>query len=186
VLELDILEEMKKREGKKVKGSTHVRTIRRIPNCEPPQKKTSHKMSPASFRCCYCKRANVSWSLRGLKSHVSQTPECRARRDEEHAMLKRNRGVQIDSRDTSMPPVGHHAWEENMEGNNTLPSSDVDERPSKRARVDDDEGDDSDCDFRPTGADFIVDYPVEACAGAVFDGQRDGLEARFERIQREQ
>src|SRR5579872_6054586 len=141
---------MKKREGKKVKGSTHVRTIRRIPNCEPPQKKTSHKMSPASFRCHYCKRANVSRSLRGLKSHVSQTPECRARRDEEHAMLKQNGGVQIDSRDTSMPPVGHHAWEENMEGNNTLPSSNVDEHPSKRAQVDDDKGDDSDRDFRPT------------------------------------
>ena len=99
-----------------------------------------------------------------------------------------NRSVQVDSQSASLPPVGHHTWEENAEDNNTPPSGDTDERPSKRARV---EGEDkledgSDQGFQPTGVNFIVDYPAEACAGAVLDGQGDGIEGRFEKIKREQ
>jgi hypothetical protein len=135
-------------------------------------------MSPESFHCRYCKKSNVSRSLKGLKSHIAQSPECRIRRDQERRLLK-NQDVQTDSPRTSLPPVGQHAWEENTEDENTPPSS--------SANVDDDEDDDAgDQDFQPTGVSFIVDYPVEACPGAVFDDQSDGLEARFEKIQRKQ
>ena len=66
------------------------------------------------------------------------------------------------------------------------------EPPSKQAWVDDDDsnndndGDvDGDQGFWSTGVNFIVDYPVEACAGAILDNQGDVLEAKFAKIQRE-
>lgn len=140
-------------------------------------------MAPVSFTCRYCGKPNVSRSLQGLKSHISQTPECRARRDEEHLLLNRDRSARADSQRTRREPVEHHPEQENLEEGNVPPTSDTDERPSKRARVDSDNNDEN---FRPTSVNFIVDYPAEAQAGAILQGSQDGLETRFEKIQRVQ
>jgi len=140
-------------------------------------------MAPVSFTCRYCGKPNVSRSLQGLKSHISQTPECQARQDEEHLLLNRDRRARADSQRTRREPVEHHPEQENLEEGNAPPTSDTDEPPSKRARVDSDNDDES---FQPTNANFIVDYPAEAQAGAIIQDSRDGLETRFEKIQRAQ
>jgi len=140
-------------------------------------------MSPKSFACRYCKRSNVARSLQGLKSHISQTPECRAHRDKEHSLLNHNRSAQTGSQHTRQQPDENRAQQENLEENNVPPFGDADEQPSKRARVDDDN---DTRNFRPTSANFIIDYPAEAQAGAVLPNYQDGLETRFEKIQRMQ
>ena len=40
--------------------------------------------------------------------------------------------------------------------------------------------------FQPRNINFIIDYPVEAQAGAVLQDSQDRLETQFERIQRAQ
>ena len=143
-------------------------------------------MAPASFTCRYCKRPNVSRSLQGLKSHISQTPDCRARRDEEHALLNRNRSSRATSPHTCQQPAKHHTQQENIQ-DDTPPSDDADGHRSKRARVDDCDDDDSGAkNFRSANTNFIVDYPVEARAGAILEDSQDGLETRFEKIKRTQ
>lgn len=139
-------------------------------------------MAPLSFTCRYCKKPNVARSLRGLKSHISQTPECRACRDEEYSLLNQNRSGQTNSRNTRQQSVEHHTQPEDLEENNIPPSNNGDGRRSKRARVDSDNAG----DFQSATINFIVDYPAEACAGAIFEDSQDGLETRFEKIRRSQ
>ena len=76
-----------------------------------------------------------------------------------------------------------HTQQESLGGNDIPPFGDTDEQPSKRARVDDD---DDTGNFRPTGVNFIIDYPAEAQAGAILQNSQDGLETRFEKIRRTQ
>ena len=143
-------------------------------------------MAPASFTCRYCKRPNVSRSLQGLKSHISQTPDCRARQDEEHALLNRDRGSQVTAPHTRQQPAKHYTLQENIQ-DNTPPSNDADGHCSKRARVDDCDDDNSGAkNFRSANTNFIVDYPVEARAGAILEDSQDGLETRFKKIKRTQ
>jgi len=136
-------------------------------------------MAPALFTCRYCKKPNVARSLQGLKSHISQTPECRARRDEEYSLLNHTRSGQTGSQHTRQQPIENHTRPEDLEENNVPPSNDGDEQRSKRARVD---SDDADGKFQSTTVNFIVDYPAEACAGAIHEDSQDGLETRFEKI----
>ena len=137
-------------------------------------------MAPASFTCRYCGKSSVSRSLQGLKSHISQTPTCRARRDEEYALLNRSRSVQ----------TGFQYTQESLEEDGIPPSNNSDEHRSKRARVDDDDDDSNDNNnantFRPTNVNFIVDYPTENLAGATVEDSPDGLETRFEKIKHAQ
>ena len=139
-------------------------------------------MAPALFTCRYCKKT-VSRSLQGLKSHISQTPECRSYRDQDHFLLNA-RNTQIGSRHAHHEPIEQQHQQENFEENDTPPIGNTNERPSKRARVD---GDDNVAgNFRPTNVNFVVDYPGEAQAGAILHNSQDGLETRFEKIQHAQ
>jgi len=140
-------------------------------------------MAPASFTCRYCKKPNVARSLQGLKSHISQTPECRARRDKEYLLLNRNKSAQAGSQSTHQQLVKNHPEPENLEENDIPPPSDADKQPSKHARV---ETDSDAKNFQPTNVNFIIDYPTETQAGAVLQDSQDGLETQFERIQRAQ
>jgi hypothetical protein len=136
-------------------------------------------MAPLSFACRYCKKPNVARSRQGLKSHISQSPECRARRDKEHLLLSHSESAPAKSRHTSE----NRACAEEFEESSPLFSNNADEHHSKRARVDEDEDVE---DFRPTNVNFIVDYPAEARAGATLEASQDGLETRFEKIKRTQ
>ena len=141
-------------------------------------------MAPALFTCRYCKKT-VSRSLQGLKSHISQTQKCRSHRDLERSLLNHARNTQTGSQHARKEPVEQQPQQENFEENDVPMASDTDEQPSKRARVDDDD-DDTTGDFQSTHVKFIVDYPGEAQAGAVVQDSQDGLETRFETIQRMQ
>jgi hypothetical protein len=138
-------------------------------------------MAPVLFDCRYCKRRGVARSIQGLKSHISQTPGCRTRRDEEHALLNHNRKAQTASQHAHQQPIEHQ--QESSEENDIPPSNDTDEHRSKRARVNDDDDIEN---FRPTSTNFIIDYPAEACAGAVLKDSQDALETRFEKLERAQ
>lgn len=136
-------------------------------------------MAPTSFTCRYCRKPNVARSLQGLKSHISQTPECRARRDEEYLRLNHSRSAQTGSQCTRQQSIERHPEQENLEENDIPLPSDTDEQRSKCARVD---SDDDTGNFQPTNVNFIVDYPAEARAGAILQDSQDGLETRFEKI----
>ena len=140
-------------------------------------------MAPTPYACRYCKKSNVAQSVQGLRSHVSQSPECRARQDEEHKLLNRNRSAQDGA------PHGHHQSTENcsqQDEDDVAPPSDdhADGHRSKRARVD--SSDDDNETFQSTSVKFIIDYPEEARAGAILEDTNDGLETRFDRIKRMQ
>jgi len=161
-------------------------------------------MAPTSYACRYCKKPNVARSLQGLRSHISQSAECRARQDEEHALLNHNRSAQNGVPHTHQQPTKHRDQQEEIFEDNVPCSEDnTDNHRSKRARVDDDNDDndgvgDSDNNndngggdggddtegFRSTSTNFIVDYPAEARAGAILEDSQDGLETRFEKIER--
>lgn len=140
-------------------------------------------MAPTSFPCRYCGKPGVSRTLQGLRSHISQTPRCRARRDEEHMLLHRNRSARASLQHAHQQSVENHTQRESLEENNTPPSDNPDEHHSKRARVDDDNEAEI---FESANTKFIVDYPAEACAGAILEDSRDRLETRFEKIWRMQ
>ena len=142
-------------------------------------------MAPISYACRYCKKSNIARSLQGLRSHISQSVECRTRRDEEHIHLNHNRIARGGAPHTHPQTVADHDQQtESLEDNLIPPSDDYsDAHRSKRARVDDVD-DDDDESFQPTEVNFIVDYPEDACAGAILEGTNDGLETRFEKIER--
>ena len=135
-------------------------------------------MAPTAFTCRYCGRKDVSRSLGGLKSHISQTPPCRQKRDEEHRHLpslkrKRDPPAPVEANETPL-----HA-SDNID--NTGDEEDGDPHP-KRAHTEaqDPSG------FQPTRVTAIVDYPEEAAAGAIIEGAEGGCETRFQKISREQ
>jgi hypothetical protein len=141
-------------------------------------------MAPTSYACRYCKRSAVARSLQGLKSHISQSAKCRARRDEEYTLLRRTRSAQDGTPHTQQPTEHHGQQEEGFEGTDAPhPDDSTDDHRSKRARVDDSDDDEN---FQPTNINFIVDYPEDARAGAILEDTNDGLETRFEKIRRTQ
>lgn len=139
-------------------------------------------MAPVSYTCRYCQKSKVARSLQGLRSHISQSAECRARRDEEHALLKHNRSTRDEVPNTHQQPTEHHSRREESAEDNGIPPSDnhTDGHHSKRARVDN--PDNSDEGFQTTNVSFIIDYPEAARAGAVLDDTSDGLKTRFDKI----
>lgn len=137
-------------------------------------------MAPASFACCYCGKPGVSRTIQGLRSHISQTPGCRTRRDKEHSLLNHNRNARAGLQHAHQQSTENPTQQENPEEINTPPSNNADDHRSKRARVDDDDDDEN---FRSAAnTNFIVDYPAEARAGAIFEDSQDGLQTRFEKI----
>jgi len=161
------------------KSGMHVRGVRGTGNSETIEVIHTPLMAPASFTCRYCRKPGVSQTLQGLRSHISQTPRCRARQDEEFSRLHHNRSVQAGHQHTPQQSTENSTQQENLEESNA-PSNNTDEHHSKRARVDDN---DDDKNFQSTKTNFIVDYPAEACAGAVLEDSQDGLETRFEKTQ---
>ena len=129
-------------------------------------------MAPTSYTCRYCKKPNVARSLQGLKSHISQSARCRARRDEE--LANRNRSIQDGPPHAHQQPAEHHdCQEESFEDHVPHSGDGADDHRSKRARVDDDDDTEN---FRSTSTNYIVDYPEEARAGAILEDSLGGLE----------
>lgn len=143
-------------------------------------------MAPISYTCCYCKRSNVAQSLQGLRSHISQSAKCRARRDEEYTLRNRNRSARDEVPHTCRQPAENH--EESLEDNIAPPTDDyANNCRSKRTRVNDDSGGDDDNEnFQPTNVNFIIDYPEDARAGAIIEDTSNGLKSRFEKIRHAQ
>jgi len=133
-------------------------------------------MAPAVYSCRYCGRKDVSRSLGGLKSHISQTPQCRQKRDQEHRRLpslKRKRPPPVEASEAPQ-----HASDII---DNTEDEMDGDPHP-KRAHTEAQYH----SGFRPAKVTAIVDYPEEAAAGAIFGDAEGGCETRFQKISREQ
>ena len=143
-------------------------------------------MAPTSYACRYCKKSSVARSLQGLRSHISQSPECRACRDEERTLLSRNRSTRDGVPHAHQQPTRCSRQEESLDDDTMPPPDDhIDDHRSKRAWVDDCDDDNNDNDndnFRFTHVNFIIDYPEDACAGAILEDTNDGLETRFDKI----
>jgi hypothetical protein len=133
-------------------------------------------MAPTTYTCRYCKREGVSRSLGGLKSHISQTPSCRQKRDEEHQRLlslKRKRDPPVEANE-----VHPHLLDTTNDTPDETESGPQPKRPHTESQ--------HPSDFQPTSVAAIVDYPEEAAAGAIIEGVGGGLETRFQKIHREQ
>ena len=133
-------------------------------------------MAPTTYPCRYCGRKDVSRSIGGLKSHISQTLLCRQKRDEEHqrlSSLKRKRVPSVEANEVPPDPFDNT--------DNTAADSKTDGDPHRK-RV---HTEHPSC-FRPTGVVAIVDYPEEAAAGAIIKDAEGGYETRFQKISREQ
>ena len=140
-------------------------------------------MAPTSYACKYCKKPNVAQSVQGLRSHISQSAECQARRDEEQTLLNHHRSVQGGVPHTHQQPAEHLGQRD--EDDAAPPPDDLtDNHRSKRAQVD--SSDDDDETFQSTSVNFIINYPEEARAGAILEDTNDGLETRFDRIKHTQ
>ena len=140
-------------------------------------------MAPISYTCHYCKRPNVTQSIQGLRSHISQSLECWTRRDEEHTLVNRNRSTQDGLLNARQQPTEHCGQQEDFEANMSHSNDGSNDHRSKRAWVDDDDDDEN---FQPMDTNFIIDYPAEAHAGAILEDSWNGLETRFEKIQHAQ
>jgi len=143
-------------------------------------------MAPTLYACRYCKKSSVARSIQGLRSHISQSAQCRARRDEEHALLNCNRNARGGVPQSHEQPVENYSQTEQSLGDDIVPPSDdhADDHRSKRARVDslDDDDRNNGENFQSTTANFIIDYPEDARAGAILKDTNDGLKTRFEKI----
>lgn len=148
-----------------------------------------------SHQCGYCKQAGFP-TLRGLRSHISQKPECRAASRRHAARAQAQSPVSTDDESTSLdstspkpssaassddggvdipldfpdPPLTPHS---DMY-NNQSPSPDPTPPPTKRARVEEVE------DEEAGGFRHIKDYPSPAGVGL------RQAETYFERVRREQ
>lgn len=131
-------------------------------------------MAPTTYSCRYCGRQDVSRSLGGLKSHISQTPLCRQKRDEEHRhlpSLKRKREPLAE-------PSEAHTHSPNADGtNDTADKMDGNSQPGQPHMEESHPS-----GFQPTTVTAIVDYPEEAAAGAIIEGTGGGLGTRFQQI----
>ena len=136
-------------------------------------------MPPTTYSCRYCGRQGVSRSLGGLKSHISQSPLCRQKRDDEHRHLPSLKRKREPLAEPSEIPT-HLSDDDNA--SNTGGDADGGLR-SKRLRTEE-----SQCPsgFQPTTVVAIVDYPEEKAAGAVIEGAGEGLGTRFQQISQKQ